>query len=211
RIHVVDSIQLKLKNDTTVCENRSVRLHAESGVNGTQYQWNPVQLLNNSQINDPVTLPLQQSQTFTITATFGRCRVVDSVRVLVEPLPIVNAGPDTTICKWNQTLLQASVTADQFNWVPGPYMNTPQQLQPVVSPPQTTSFYLRGKNISGCTEEIYDTVVVNVIDKPQAFAGADTSIIYTPTFHLKGSGGSFYQWSPATNLSDPFIANPVVT
>ncbi len=59
-------------------------------------------------------------------------------------------------------------------------------------------FLFKGKNISGCTEEIYDTVVVNVIDKPQAFAGADTSIIYTPTFHLKGSGGSFYQWSPAT-------------
>lgn len=68
-------------------------------------------------------------------------------------------------------------------------------------------------DINSCTATSTTTVTVN--PSPVASAGADVSICEGSSTTLGASGGSFYQWSPTTGLSDEFasnpVANPVVT
>lgn len=49
-----------------------------------------------------------------------------------------------------------------------------------------------------------------IIYGTNAFAGNDTLVISNLPLQLNGTGGYEYSWSPATGLSDPSIANPVV-
>jgi gliding motility-associated-like protein len=44
-----------------------------------------------------------------------------------------------------------------------------------------------------------------------AHAGTDAVICFGNSIRLNGSGGAFYQWSPSTWLSNPAIANPIVS
>ncbi|NIG53236.1 gliding motility-associated C-terminal domain-containing protein [Chitinophaga sp. Cy-1792] len=43
------------------------------------------------------------------------------------------------------------------------------------------------------------------------FAGNDTILIKGKPFTMQGSGGDFYKWSPAIGLSDPNVANPILS
>jgi gliding motility-associated-like protein len=63
------------------------------------------------------------------------------------------------------------------------------------------------QNSSGCS----DTVLVDLAIQPPviANAGNDDNAEYNAPYHLSGSGGGLYQWSPANVLNSPFIANPV--
>ena len=54
-----------------------------------------------------------------------------------------------------------------------------------------------------------DTMTVTVWVNPVANAGNDTTISLGWVADLHGSGGNFYQWSPAATLDDAFIATPI--
>ncbi|MDH4472205.1 MAG: gliding motility-associated C-terminal domain-containing protein [Fluviicola sp.] len=61
--------------------------------------------------------------------------------------------------------------------------------------------------ITLCTN--FDTMTVTVWANPVANAGNDTTISLGWLADLHGSGGDFYQWSPAATLDDAFIATPI--
>jgi gliding motility-associated-like protein len=65
------------------------------------------------------------------------------------------------------------------------------------------------ENVSGCKGQI-EQGVVYVLPIPIANAGPDATYCFEATPRLNGSGGGSYEWSPATNLSNPKIANPFV-
>lgn len=60
----------------------------------------------------------------------------------------------------------------------------------------------------GCTAS--DTIVVSDLN-PGAFANGDTTICLGGTAQLSATGGTAYEWGPATGLSDPFSANPLAS
>ncbi|MBS1782103.1 MAG: gliding motility-associated C-terminal domain-containing protein [Bacteroidetes bacterium] len=62
------------------------------------------------------------------------------------------------------------------------------------------------KNAKGCV----DTVKKNVtVERFVPFAGNDTIIVKGETINFNALGGDFYLWTPATNLSNPNINDPV--
>jgi gliding motility-associated-like protein len=63
---------------------------------------------------------------------------------------------------------------------------------------------------NGCDGDIRSGVV-HVNPPPVPDAGPDAIVCFGTTFRLSGSGGTLYQWSPATYLSDPGISNPVAS
>jgi len=66
---------------------------------------------------------------------------------------------------------------------------------------------LRAVAANGC---ITDLPPKNIkIYSTQAFAGNDTIIASGQPLQLQASGGVSYEWTPATGLNDPNIANPV--
>ncbi len=64
---------------------------------------------------------------------------------------------------------------------------------------------LKATATNGCVSTIDKTVFINSIT---ADAGSDTLVIPNTPFQLNGSGGTIYEWTPATGLNDTQIANP---
>jgi len=63
----------------------------------------------------------------------------------------------------------------------------------------------------GCPKPVTDSILVKIIPKVNAFAGNDTAVVREQALQLNATGGTDYLWIPSFNLSDPHIANPVVT
>jgi gliding motility-associated-like protein len=126
----------------------------------------------------------------------------------------VNAGIDKEICEGSSITLDATATnATGFSWLPAAGLNNATILQPAASPGTTTTYTLTA-TAGPCTQTATVEVLVNT--RPVANAGPDESICYGQSFQLNGSGGIFYQWSPAnylnsTTIQNPFAANPART
>ena len=71
----------------------------------------------------------------------------------------------------------------------------------------TTGYYKVTGTVANLCQNT-DSVYVEVLPNPIADAGRDITIIEGDTIELQGSGGQDYSWTPATDLSDPSIANP---
>jgi len=132
------------------------------------------------------------------------------VVVTVVPKPTVNAGTDIMICYNGSTQLNAQTNAASFTWSNAASLSNANILNPTATPVNTTSYILTATNpASGCTKPSYDTVIVTVLPKVNAFAGNDTVIIASLPLQLKATGGVTYQWSPAAGLDNPNIQGPI--
>ena len=207
RVRVVSLVNLTANNDTSICANDPVQLIANT--DGLQYAWTPDPSLSNPNILDPVATP-SISTTYQITSRIGGCIETEDVIVTVIPRPTVNAGIDTAICYNSTAQLNGQTNGTSFTWLPSSSLNDRGSLSPIATPTSTTSYILSATDIgSGCPKPSFDTVIVKVLPKVNAFAGNDTVIIASLPLQLRATGGVSYQWSPATNLTDPNIANPI--
>lgn len=126
---------------------------------------------------------------------------------LTNDMTITQAN-DQTVCEGGTVQLQAISNATQYEWRPATGLNNPNIANPAASPTATTEYIVHA-TYGRCTAE--DTIMVNILAAPVPDAGADGFICVGQTYQLQGTGGATYQWTPATFLSDPSIANPVVT
>ncbi|MBN8697453.1 MAG: gliding motility-associated C-terminal domain-containing protein [Bacteroidetes bacterium] len=165
-----------------------------------------------------------QNLTFTITMQDGACPV-QGIQTYVYNVNILDAttvNPDLTICG-SQTAQLNAYGGSIFNWsvVSGPPM-TPSNFScnpcanPVASPSATTT-YAVVSNLSGTCDNV-DTVTVFVVpDFSYNVTQSGTSSCLLQPIQLgianltPTAPGYTYNWSPATYLSDPTIANPVAT
>lgn len=127
----------------------------------------------------------------------------DTMRL--EPLP------DTNICRGSDLIIVPHTNATAFTWSPDTAINNTIQAKPVLSPRDTTIYYLLARLGTLCSRT--DTFRVNVLNRPIPDAGPDTTICFgTPAyFHATASRGNKFRWFPAANLSNAAIANPVAT
>ncbi len=197
------------QTDPTICQGTSTQLNTVS--NATIYSWTPGTGLSSVSISNPTADPQVTTQYF-LTATLGRCTVYDTVIVNVNTAPIPNAGPDGDICYGQSYTLQGSGGA-QYLWTPAIYLDNPLVIDPVATPSKTTTYTLSVIDAIGCRSLVTDQVKV-LVSKPirvntfpydtVAHPGAQFPLLAT-------SEGIYYTWSPAAGLTNPNIANPVVT
>lgn len=206
RVRVISTVSLDAISDTTICQGDAIQLNASS--NGLQFSWTPAGNLNNPNIINPVAIT-PTSTTYVVTATVGSCSATDQVTVTTIPYPVADAGTDPLICFNTSVRLQATINGSSFNWSPAAYLNDPSVLNPVASPPRTTTYILSAFDTLGCPKPGRDTLTVTVLPRVVAFAGRDTTVIAGQPLQFNASGGLNYSWSPATGLSNPFIADPV--
>jgi gliding motility-associated-like protein len=90
--------------DMLLCKGKSIQLNA-SGTGS--FSWSPANLLNNSNIYNPVATP-EATTSFTVTLTdqWG-CKNSDQVNVEVRVQPVADAGPDQVLEFLFETNLQA--------------------------------------------------------------------------------------------------------
>lgn len=103
------------------------------------------------------------------------------------------ATPSTYTWKVDGTLQTSTKNDINITWnIPGTYLLTVQE---------------HANN--GCDGDIRSGYVY-VLPPPVANAGPDAVVCFGVSPRLNGSGGNTYLWSPATYLSNPVIANPVM-
>jgi sugar lactone lactonase YvrE len=194
---VVDSlpnVNLSVIGNLTHCNGDSVIIKVLNNNAVQNYSWfkNGVQVTNTTN-----QIKLKEPTSTTIYAQVTRNSCVASTNVLnitVNPLPIVSAGPNKTICFGDTVNL---VTSGQlsYNWskLNQPLVSLSATNVANVSPLTTTSYLLKGTNSNGCVNK--DTVIVNVNSLPLVSAGIDQVICFGDSVLLNGLGATSYVWN----------------
>ncbi len=190
--------------DDTICIGDTTQLLV-SGANS--YLWSPASSLSASNIANPFAWPLV-STSYIVTGTdLNSCSNTDTVDVVVNNLPAVDAGLPASICLGDSTQLQAS-GADTYVWTPAGSLSNATISNPMASPSVTTTYFVVGTDLNACIN--IDSVDVSINSLPTASISNDTTICIGDTIQLVASGGTNYEWSPTDSISDPFISNPIV-
>ncbi|MEZ5039866.1 MAG: FG-GAP-like repeat-containing protein [Saprospiraceae bacterium] len=166
--------------DTTICLGNAVDLNATaSGGNGDYtFDWD-----NNLGDGAFHTVTPTVSTTFTVTLTDGNnCTASDQILLTINEPPVVNAGPDTTICLGENITLIASASGGSdnfiFNWDNGLGDGPTQN----VSPTTTTTYVVTLTD--GNTYQATDTITVLVNPVPTfTFEPAQCDASLT-TYHI---------------------------
>lgn len=141
----------------------------------------------------------------TATDTLG-CESDDSILVIVNSLPLIDAGPDTSVCIGESVGLSATGAAS-YVWDPSPALSCTSCQQPVASPALTQTFYLTGTDNNGCQNR--DSVMVIVNPLPIPTLSQDTSMcLGDSALQITASGGIGYLWTPSIGLSCLLCPNP---
>lgn len=206
RVRVVNNVSLQAINDTTICQGDAIQLGATS--DGLTFNWTPVTNLSNPNIINPIAIT-NTTTTYNIVASIGSCSATDQVVVTTVPYPVAAIGPDQVICYNSSAQLNASMVGISFNWSPVSYLNNPNILNPVSTPPRTTQYIFSVFDTLGCPKPGRDTIIVTVNPRVRAFAGRDTIVVVNQPLQFNGTGGVNYLWTPSFGLSNPNIYNPV--
>lgn len=207
-VHFSNTIQAF--KDTTICSGDTIQLIAYGG---SSYIWSPSQYISNPTSQSTYAFPQQSTWIYVQGGDTTGCLSKDSVFISVNPIPLVSASSDKTICIGDTVLLTVS-GATSYQWSPFNYLSSSTGSSVYAFPNTTTQFIVTGTDANGCTNT--DTVVVYVVPKPFADAGPSSIVACKWTqIQLGGSPtgppGASFIWQPSNFLNNPFSPNPIAT
>lgn len=210
RITVTDPPDITVPGNTSICPGDNITLGAAGA---TVYSWSPAAGLSNPNTSNPVASPMVTTKYIVTGYDLPGCVGKDSVTVTVKDTPVISMISDTSFCKGSSpvTLFASAPNATQYTWSPATGLSNPNTSNPVANPPGSQTYYLEVLANNGCKSR--DSVRVQVLDPPTIDVRPDTSICSGTQLLLNttGNGATSYSWSPATGLSDPYMANPLAS
>ncbi len=169
-LDVQQPINATLANPPEVCIFDTVQLEV---TDGKYFEWSPPTGLSDTTIFNPFAFPLQTT-TYTVIANNDCPQFADTltVELVVNPLPLVDAGLDTTVFRDESTRLNGISNGLTFEWVPADYLDDPTSLGPLSTPFNSIVYTLVATSEYGCINT--DTVriaveVKNLLLVPNAF------------------------------------------
>ncbi len=217
RVRVAPALTADAGPDKAICLGDGVVIGSPptGGALPLSYAWTPLAGLNNPSVQQPIASPTTTTKYFLrITDAFG-CVNIDSMIVTVNPVPSVNAGPDTLICYGTGVVIGNPATGGTpgytYSWLPTAGLSSPSVAQPTASPTTSRRYTVTVTDVNGCiaVDSVFirvDRVVVNPIPRVEICAG-DT--IQIGAFATGGIGPFTYAWSPSTGLSATNVARPL--
>lgn len=196
-----------------LCEGYDTILQPVS--NGTTFQWTPSTGLSCDTCKNPVATPTTTTvYSFTAFGPTG-CSNSDFIVVQVRQSPEVDAGPDQFLCGTGSVNLNATLISSPggvvWNWTPTTGLSNPNIPNPTASPTQSTTYIVSATALSGgCVGRDTVTVFLNSVS---VNAGNNITICPGDSTQLNSTtpvGNATYAWAPATNISDPNVADPQV-
>jgi gliding motility-associated-like protein len=163
--------------DQTVCAGTAVAL---TGNGATTYTW------DNSILNGIAFMPTVTT-TYTVSGTSANgCFASDQVVITVNPIPIIDAGLNQTVCTGAAVILTGTGAAN-LTWNNGVTNNVS------FTPVSTTTYTVTGTSANGCSA--IDQVLVTVNALPIVNAGIDQTICEGSVVTFSGSGATTYTWN----------------
>jgi len=214
----VDSITIQtLPNtfnlmDTAVCKGTVFQIGA-TGHPAFTYRWTPtIGILDSTVVNPFVNI--DTTRVYTVTASYPTCpSIVQSVTIDVQPVPVVNLGPDTSKCQWDIFPINVNVTPSgytqySYNWAPNPGLSSLTSPNVLFTGQQNAGLQVVVTTPAGCSGQDSLKIVVHKGDFASV-APLDTSVCPNSTVPLNITGGVAYDWTPAMFLDDSTISSPV--
>jgi gliding motility-associated-like protein len=195
---------LSVTHDTLICTIDTLQL---TGNGVGNFVWSPNYMIDNVNNQNPLVSPDIPTLYRVILTDANGCTKKDSVFVDVKAFVTLQIGPDTAICKTDGFILRNNSDALHYIWSPSTYLDDPTKKQPFAKPLTTIKYHVIG-NIGKCQSQA--DINVKVVPYPSANAGKDTAVCFSTNGFLHASGGTNYLWTPATFLSNRFIADPIV-
>ncbi|MCO4821104.1 MAG: T9SS type A sorting domain-containing protein, partial [Flavobacteriaceae bacterium] len=183
-------------DDQNICEGEYVTLSASGGL---YFLW------SNGATTASISVNPNETTVYSVTVSNDTDSATDEVTVIVNPVPLTDAGDNVTITEGDITTLSAS-GGDTYLWSTG---ETTSSIS--VSPNATTTYSVTAF-INNC--EASDEVIVTVEGIPAvtADAGADQTICSGSEAILTASGGDTYLWSTGeTTTSITVNPNETIT
>lgn len=145
-----------------ICIGSSTVLTASGAVD---YVWSPADGLDVT-IGESVTASPEVTTTYTVVGTDANgCENTSTITVVVNPLPIADAGADITIDIVNNDVAVLTATGGvSYTWTPITGIqppSDPNQASISVQPEDTTTYIVMVTDANGCVS--FDSVTVNVI------------------------------------------------
>jgi gliding motility-associated-like protein len=159
--------------DTSLCQGQPLTLSA--GNTWDTYVWS----------NQSAASSVQPNSTgiWWVQVTAGPCTFSDSASITIHPLPVVNLGPDTTLCPDVLYVLDAGNPNATYSW------NTGAATQQIVASQQ--GVYSVSVTENNCT--VNDVVLINFY--PPLNIGPDQNLCLVPELTIDAGPGLSYIWN----------------
>ncbi len=177
----------------TICPNVADTLKANAGFKS--YQWQDGS-------TDSVFVVTKPGLYYLTAKSYCNEIFTDTIDVTAAPPEIMEIGNDTTICKNDTLLLNASAGFSSFSWLPDYNISSTTSQQVKVFPGVTTTYIVTGIKNTGCSAT--DSIHIEIFPSSPIYLGKDTSFCNGGSMILEaGNGFLNYTWS--TGASTPQI------
>ena len=170
KLIVEPKVLATISSNAAICAGGTTQLHASGGL---YYQWSPSTGLDHDNIADPIASPAQTT-TYAVKVSNDACfDNSKSVTVTVYNNPIAKAGPDKVLFAGQSVKLEGTITGDNItsiSWSPAEYLNDPNSLTPIATPPHDITYTLTAQSQScGLSSNSVNIRVYQKITIPNTF------------------------------------------
>lgn len=145
-IIVVPEIVPSVSSNTSLCYGQKTTLYASGG---NTYRWSPARGLNATQMSAVVASPTVTTEYTVQVSRNSRCGVETRVLVIVNPVPEVDAGRDTTFNLDEVAQISARGTGT-LTWIYGEGIACPGCPETQVFPERSGCYRIEAVNAEGC-------------------------------------------------------------
>ncbi len=191
------------------------------GVGSVSYSWVPVAGLNATNVYKVTSgVKTTTAYTLTVTSTEG-CVATDNTTITVSPIAItLSSSTPNILCSTKDSLFAINNYAGPgvvtYTWSPAASLNLSNPSKPIANPVVSTNYTLTGSAAGGCLaapQTIFvtvDPITLTPGASPATIVCGNTSSL-SVSDNYPGTGSITYTWSPAGDLSNANIANPVAS
>ncbi|MFM2358227.1 MAG: hypothetical protein RLY16_219, partial [Bacteroidota bacterium] len=207
---ILTSTLARITGINDICMNNRLTFYSviSSQDQVTAYEWR----VNNQLVGNADSLQYYFNQAgnyqvkLDVFTQYG-CHVTAVKPVVIYPLPIPKAGPDTTICNGAVVQLR-SFDGIQYQWDAHPTLQLTNFAAAIATPTQDTKYFVTVTNQFGCVQK--DTVTVDVDEPVRLRVSNNDSICLGERVQLRAvANATRFSWTPVTGLNNPAIANPI--
>ncbi len=195
----VTNIPSTISPDTSICPNEILTLNATGG---TSYSWSPANALDRSDTST-VIFTADTTTTFTTTVSSGTCSKEEKITVTVLGPAPTNAIYTPNLCEGESVTLPLQTQQDYvYTWTPSTPTVTSDSV--VFNDISSTNYTVTITGECGVSTVNYEVNVTNL----RPYVQPTITACKGDSITLFSSGGTNYEWSPSTGISNPLSATP---
>ena len=209
-IKIVRSPLATIIGDTAACEPAMLTFSGGKPATDTSvitWNWN----FGNGNVATGQTPGVQQYATAgsypvrLVATNSDGCVTVVHTTAVAHPIPVVDAGMDTTICRFDSYTLTAT-GAHTYLWTSHSSLSDTTNASVIATPVSRQTYYVTGTSIHGCVNS--DSVVLQVKQPFTISVTGPDSLCMGQSKQLLATGAEIYSWTPGAGLDNPGIADP---